>query len=65
MEYKDLSLEKACEYEVHKKLKEIGGDGGLIAIDSNCNIVMTFNSEGMYRASIKSGSEVEIKIYRD
>jgi beta-aspartyl-peptidase (threonine type) len=63
MEYKNLPLEEACELVVHKKLKEIGGEGGLIAIDINCNIVMTFNSEGMYRASIQSGSDIDIKIY--
>ncbi|MEO8210405.1 MAG: isoaspartyl peptidase/L-asparaginase [bacterium] len=65
MEYKNLSLEEACKTVVHKKLKYIGGEGGLIAIDKDCNISMIFNSEGMYRASVKSDSDIEIKIYRD
>lgn len=63
MEYKKISLVEACQFVIHKKLKDIGGEGGLIAIDIDCNIVMTFNSEGMYRASIKSDSDIEINIY--
>jgi isoaspartyl peptidase/L-asparaginase-like protein (Ntn-hydrolase superfamily) len=30
----------------------LGGDGGLIAVDRRGNIVMPFNSEGMYRGAI-------------
>ncbi len=65
MEYKSLSLADACEMVVHKKLKNIGGEGGMIAIDKDCNIAMTFNSEGMYRASRKTNSDIEIKIFDD
>lgn len=64
MEYKELTLEEACNLVVHKKLKQINGEGGLIAIDKKCNIQMSFNSEGMYRACIKTGKEMEIKIYK-
>ncbi|MDQ3022185.1 MAG: isoaspartyl peptidase/L-asparaginase [Bacteroidota bacterium] len=63
MEYKKFSLEEACKTVIHKKIMDIGGEGGLIAIDKDCNISMTFNSEGMYRASIKNDEEMEIKIY--
>ena len=64
MEYKKLTLEEACNLVVHNKLKRINGEGGLIAIDKNCNIQMCFNSEGMYRACISSGNDIEIKIYK-
>lgn len=62
MEYKKLSLAEATQYIIYKKLKEAGGEGGLIALDKNGNIVMPFNSAGMYRASAKPGNR-EIKIY--
>lgn len=65
MEYKNLSLLKASEIVVNEKLKKINGEGGLIAIDTECNITMPFNSEGMYRACIKSDSDIELKIYGD
>lgn len=64
MEYRSLSLEEATKIVVHEKLKQIKGEGGLIAIDRNCNIQMSFNSQGMYRACIKSGKEPEIKIFQ-
>ncbi|MEX0660631.1 MAG: isoaspartyl peptidase/L-asparaginase [Balneolaceae bacterium] len=49
MEYGGMSLEQAVQEVVHKKLKEMGGEGGLISIDSQGNIYMPFNTEGMYR----------------
>lgn len=64
MEYKKLRLDEACDFVINKKLKETGGDGGLIAIDRDCNISMTFNSEGMYRASISYNSEISVQIYK-
>lgn len=65
MEYKGYSLRRACEEVVMNKLADSGGEGGLVAVDSQGNAEMVFNSEGMYRASIKSGSDAEIRIYRD
>ncbi|MDQ3194120.1 MAG: isoaspartyl peptidase/L-asparaginase, partial [Bacteroidota bacterium] len=65
MEYKKLSLDKAADLVVNKKISDMDGEGGLIAIDKNCNISMPFNSEGMYRASISSDGKVFIKIYRE
>ena len=63
IEYKGLSLQEACDLVVFKKLKEIGGEGGLIAIDFNGNYTMPFNSEGMYRG-YKTDSEAVVKIYK-
>ena len=63
MEYKGLSLKEAVFKVIHKKLPSIGGDGGLIAIDNKGNIVMDFNTPGMYRASINKDGEKNIAIY--
>lgn len=65
MEYKGLSLRDACDFVVHKKLVNIGGEGGLVAIDANGNIEMPFNSEGMYRAMKRSNGQKYIGIYLD
>lgn len=65
MEYKGLSLQEACDIVVHGKLVKIGGEGGLVAIDSQCNICLPFNSEGMYRGYRKSDGDAAIKIYKD
>ena len=63
MEYENLSLKEAVRKVIHKKLPSIGGDGGLIAIDNKGNIVMDFNTPGMYRASINKDGEKNIDIY--
>ncbi len=64
MEYKGLSLKEACGFVVYQKLVKIGGEGGLIAIDTKGEIEMPFNSEGMYRAMRKSGGEIFTGIYK-
>jgi len=64
MEYKNLSLKEACDIVVMDKLVKIGGEGGLIALDAKGNIVLTFNSEGMYRASKKQNEDIFIGIYK-
>lgn len=63
MEYKGMSLTDAANEVIHKRLSELGGDGGLIAIDNQGNMVMPFNTEGMYRAWKSSNGATEIAIY--
>ena len=65
MEFKGLSLQDAAHEVIHKRLLEIGGDGGLIAVDRNGNITMPFNTEGMYRGSNSSLGPKTISIYAD
>jgi len=65
MEYKGLSLEEATSEVIHKRILEIDGDGGLIAVDSKGNISTPFNTEGMYRASKNHEGKKEIAIYKD
>ena len=65
MAYKKVTLEDAAFEIIRKKLPELGGDGGLIAVDKDGNITMPFNTEGMYRGYIKSGGKAVVKIYGD
>ncbi len=64
MEHKGLSLKDACHQVVHHRLKDIGGDGGLIAVDAQGHIVLDFNTEGMYRGQRNSNGLNEVAIYR-
>ncbi len=64
MEFKGWSLEKAASEVIHKRILEINGDGGLIAVDAKGNISMPFNTEGMYRACITKEGKKEISIYK-
>lgn len=65
MEYKGLSLEEAARIVVHDKLAPVGGEGGLIAVDAAGNVMLPFNSEGMYRASRVEGGEAVVAIYKE
>jgi beta-aspartyl-peptidase (threonine type) len=65
MEYTNISLEEAAHTVVHKKLKEIGGSGGIIAVDSEGNYALTFNTEGMYRGVISNDKNPQVFIYKD
>lgn len=49
MEYGGLNLKDAANKVIHERLKKMGGEGGLIAVDSSGNICMPFNTVGMYR----------------
>lgn len=63
MEYSNLSLHSAAQRVIHKKLPEMGGDGGIIGIDQKGNIAMVFNTPGMFRASIDTTGTLSIKLY--
>jgi beta-aspartyl-peptidase (threonine type) len=65
MEYKNLSLEEATEQVILKQLTQLGGDGGLIAVDKNANIATPFSTEGMYRGYINNEGKAVVKIYKD
>lgn len=65
MEYKPVSLKEAATEVIQDKLPALGGDGGIIAIDKQGNIVMEFNTDGMYRASINKKGELYIGLYKN
>ncbi|MDR2111952.1 MAG: isoaspartyl peptidase/L-asparaginase [Candidatus Accumulibacter sp.] len=65
MEYRGLPLAEACAAVVLRKLPAIGGLGGLIAVDSQGEVCLPFNSEGMYRGEARAGGARSTAIYRD
>lgn len=62
MEYKGLSLKDAAKI-VLDKVKTLGGDGGIVAVDKNGTMVADFNTAGMYRATMNDKGELTIGIY--
>lgn len=65
MEYKNLSLQEACEEVVLTKIIKLDGEGGLIAVDVEGNVALIFNCEGMYRGLKCSDGTDMIAIYKD
>ncbi len=65
MEYKGWSLEKAADFVIHDKFKEMNGRGGVIGVDKDGNITMTFNTEGMFRGYIDSEGNLGVELYAE
>lgn len=63
MKYTRVSIKEASHYVILDKLKKIGGQGGIIAVDSSGKFSMTFNTPGMYRGVITSDGLMEVKIF--
>lgn len=64
IEYKGLSLAQACHEVIQNRVKELGGDGGLIAVSPSGELCLEFNTEGMYRASRDVFGVECVEIYR-
>jgi beta-aspartyl-peptidase (threonine type) len=65
VQYQGKSLEQAVRDVVHGELVDLGGEGGVIAIDPQGTVVMDFNTEGMYRAAIGTNGGLTVRIYQD
>jgi beta-aspartyl-peptidase (threonine type) len=65
MEYKNMSIKEAAELVVNGKLLKAGGSGGVIGLDRNGNITMTFNSEGMFRGFATDDGKESVAMYKD
>ncbi len=60
-----LSLAEAASRVVFEELPPVGGDGGLIAVDTLGNVWLGFNTEGMYRGWVEAGGAPVVGVYRD
>ena len=65
MEYKGLSIQEAAYEVIHNKVAKLGGDGGVVGIDRNGNVMMEMNTPGMYRAKMDALGNLKVKIYKD
>ncbi len=63
MAYAGQSLEAAAQEIVMKVLPAMGGRGGLIAVDAQGNLSLSFNTEGMYRGYARAGAAPQTAIF--
>jgi len=63
--YKGDTLQAAAEEVVMRRVPELGGDGGVIALDVQGNIALPFNTGGMYRGWVKPDGTRGTAIFRD
>lgn len=65
MKHKKVSVQGAADEVVNKTLKEVGGEGGVIALDAQGRAAFPFNSEGLYRGYVTERGEVKVMLYED
>lgn len=64
MKYKDYSLKESLD-TVIKQVGDLGGSGGMVALDKDGNVAWSFNSAGMYRGFKKSNGDNVVKFYEE
>lgn len=62
MRYAQMSLAAACKAALNT-VAELGGGGGVIAIDADGNFSTPFNTGRMYRGAITNNGSPEVDIY--
>ena len=65
VQFTGVSLAQAADDVIKQQLVAMGGSGGIIGIDTGGNISLTFNTAGMYRASVDIAGKVTVAIYQD
>jgi len=63
-EFTTETIQASSDHLIHKTLPEMGGDGGIIAMDKNGHIAFSFNTEGMYRGSVTPTTR-HVAIFKD
>jgi beta-aspartyl-peptidase (threonine type) len=63
VEFRGLGLREAVRELLHQRLRELGGSGGIIAIDRGGRIVTDFSTDGMFRGVRDSSGARQIDIY--
>lgn len=65
MKYKNWDLDKSANNVIHTKLTEMGGNGGIIGMDRQGGVSMTFNTTGMFRGYLMNGELPVVKLFGD
>ncbi|NCF43926.1 MAG: beta-aspartyl-peptidase [Proteobacteria bacterium] len=65
VKYQGIDLAAASEAVINGTLQAMGGSGGVIGIDPAGEVVYSFNTPGMYRASIDTSGQLDVRIFRE
>ncbi len=57
-EFRGETIQAAADHLIHKTIANMGGDGGVIAIEPDGQFAFSFNTPGMYRGAIHNGALV-------
>jgi beta-aspartyl-peptidase (threonine type) len=65
IKYLKIGLDQAVDQVIQSALDAYGGQGGVIAVDSQGQVKFGFNTEGMYRGYIRTDGLPVVAIYRE
>lgn len=65
MRYAGLDLATAASGVIHGRLGQLGGTGGIIALDREGNVAAPFNTPGMLRGWIGTDGEMVVELFRE
>jgi beta-aspartyl-peptidase (threonine type) len=64
MEYGGLRVDRAARRGI-EEVEELGGDGGVIALDSGGDLATPFNTNGMFRGYVTRDGQMVTRIFAD
>lgn len=65
MHYAGLSVQEAAASVIHGTLTSMEGDGGVIGLDRDGNVAMTFNTSGMFRGYVDEDGTTYVAMFDD
>jgi beta-aspartyl-peptidase (threonine type) len=65
MEYAGRDVRTAVETVIRLRVAELGGDGGIMAVDNAGTVVFVFNTEAMFRGCVTQATSPRVAIYRE
>lgn len=65
VQYKTYTVQQAADEVIQERLTSIQGTGGVIVMSSTGESAWSFNTPGMYRASVGSRHPVRVSIFND
>lgn len=64
IDYARMRVDRAAQTAIDK-VGDLGGDGGVIALDRRGRLAMPFNTAGMYRGYVTRDGQIVVKIFSD
>jgi L-asparaginase / beta-aspartyl-peptidase len=64
IDYADMRVDEAARTAI-EKVAELGGDGGVIALDRRRRLATPFNTTGMFRGWVTGDGRIVVKIFGD
>ena len=65
VEYRGMNVQAAADEVIQRRLTALGGDGGAIVLSPRGEVAWSFNTSGMYRASVTSAGDRRVGIFKD